>query len=684
MNMLLNGRPVDALAMIVHRSAVQKVGKEWVRKLSQWNRPDLPTLADQPEEVVPRQLFELAIQAAVGGKVYARETIPALRKDVTAGLYGGESKVPPQQIVISYTGHYERKLKHLNKQKEGKKKLKMLAGNIEVPQSAFFEVLSSRPRSFSTYTRLDAPNRPDQLDDEAYHPRPPSKPSTSFSSIVADLDGLPSKPFIHEKRRHEPLSRATQSPINRSRHLSALYKAGSVAPSTTDSNEVFSTYAQAFQSSPYGPMLSPGETMLIVKQLVRLGTQRARGVERASTESQIKEITGHLTDLVGDDATEFVEGILLRVEPRSYKWHSGWELHVAQNRVEKLMAKHVGARLEPYRDKVNYFLDMLAVTKDDHRFEEYWNRLFPGRLHPLAEDYVSRIRYYARIGSEARVAEIIQEALNAPIKRKHFLLNEAMVYYAKSGQSDTVAEIYTALTKDHTIGYPLDRPSSIFDIPDTVKANRGTYTLLLQHMTMAGHLGPSLHLLEKMYENQHVPFIPEYLSIFSGFSAFGEIAPPSGLAVDLFPKVEKFKVGRTVQSQREENVVRSNDSRSFVKIWEMGKTSLPDSTSSTGENGVKGVEKTDWTLEMFQSLFTAFIALRPDTRMVLVSTVAPNPNAVWSVLMAVSRMSGGNHVMIKQAWEAMDEKFSGKSGERWFEWRTNNRLQRVVKGLYQF
>ncbi|KAK4689864.1 hypothetical protein P7C73_g250, partial [Tremellales sp. Uapishka_1] len=117
LNMMLNGKPIDALAMIVHRSAAVTVGRTWTKKL---------------KDVLPKQLFEVAIQAAVGSKVIARESVSAMRKDVTAGLYGG---------------HYERKMKHLNKQKEGKKRLKRLAGNIDIPQAAFFDVLSSRPRS---------------------------------------------------------------------------------------------------------------------------------------------------------------------------------------------------------------------------------------------------------------------------------------------------------------------------------------------------------------------------------------------------------------------------------------------------------------------------------------------------------------------------------------------------------
>ncbi|KAE9394104.1 translation factor GUF1, mitochondrial [Gymnopus androsaceus JB14] len=107
---LLNGKPVDALALIVHRSAQDTIGRAWVKKL---------------HEVIPRQLFEVPIQAAIGKKVIARETLSANRKDVTAGLYGG---------------HYERKMKHLENQKEGKKRLKRI-GTVDLPQEAFFDIL---------------------------------------------------------------------------------------------------------------------------------------------------------------------------------------------------------------------------------------------------------------------------------------------------------------------------------------------------------------------------------------------------------------------------------------------------------------------------------------------------------------------------------------------------------------
>ncbi|KAJ7343219.1 P-loop containing nucleoside triphosphate hydrolase protein [Mycena albidolilacea] len=112
---LLNGKPVDALALIVHRSHEDAIGKLWVKKLV---------------KVIPRQMFEVPIQAAVGKKIIARETLSAYRADVTAGLYGG---------------HVERKMKVLERQKEGKARMKRM-GSVDMPQEAFFEIMSSKSK----------------------------------------------------------------------------------------------------------------------------------------------------------------------------------------------------------------------------------------------------------------------------------------------------------------------------------------------------------------------------------------------------------------------------------------------------------------------------------------------------------------------------------------------------------
>jgi translation elongation factor EF-4 len=112
MTFLLNNKVVDALALIVHSSHAENVARDWVKKL---------------HKVIPRQQFEVPIQAIIGKKVIARETLKAYRADVTAGLYGG---------------HYERKLKHLVNQKEAKKRMKRL-GSVDLPQEAFFDIMKT-------------------------------------------------------------------------------------------------------------------------------------------------------------------------------------------------------------------------------------------------------------------------------------------------------------------------------------------------------------------------------------------------------------------------------------------------------------------------------------------------------------------------------------------------------------
>jgi hypothetical protein len=628
-------------------------------------------------------------------------------------------RIAVRDCVIDHPGHYERKLKHLNKQKEGKKRLKMLAGNIEVPQSAFFDVLSSRPRNFSTSSRSQALSETIQLPREHYEPSMPiggagktsarrskSVRARQTSTLASDPlasefedPNLPSlRPMKLSTRPHQPMRPSAVSPIERSKRISELLQASTCPSREVGFLDVYSAYVKAFYSSASGDQLTEDEILTAMNQMHEIQFDVKRGLDRDEATSKMRELSEHLRALGGDEALEMIDSIMLSVIPRGLSQVSAHDIDMAERRIQRITSSLDSGKLEKMRGPIQFFLHLLATSRfDEGRFERYWDQLVLDKgLRVSTSMRIARLKFLDRVERRDEIVPMVQSAIDDPsTEHRTRLLNAAMVCFADMGRWDVVADIYGSLGRV-SAPFPLDSPLSVLRIPGDVRSDRRTYTEIIPLLAFSGYVETALSVLNDMVSAGHTPFIREYMAIISGFASFGEPSGPTPahtVPTDLFPEIEVYRIGRTRTSQRLENEAKYNDAiNPFAKIWEKGayapigqdvrSPTSPSQVSMAGERSVSDrngqSEPTGWTRETLEFLFRGCMAVRPGGRGVDSPHVAPRAETAWNVLMAFSRVSRGDTDVVRAAWEAMDAKFSGKTGEKWVEWRMNSRLERVV------
>ncbi|WVN87477.1 GTP-binding protein LepA [Cryptococcus depauperatus CBS 7841] len=694
LNILINTKPVDALAMIVHKQAAQSIGKAWVSKL---------------KEVVPRQQFELSLQAAIGQKVIARDNVKAFRKDVTAGLYGG---------------HYERKLKHLNKQKDGKKRLKKLAGNIEIPQAAFFKVLSSRPRGFATVAseRRETARAGCQPKRSSM----PVWPTNSFSSqslsafafseqaLVNDpiLTHFPETPLMAEPdapSRVAPIPQHTISPKVRSVALASLLSLTSRPPPRhATSSRLLQLYTELYMSAPRSQLFTVSEVQTILRALRALQVREA-GDKRVA-EEQLNPLVEEIKTLVGDDqkARRDLELLIISSKSLYNRTIRMKDVLRAENIFRDLFPQAPSIELKDrrmYQAVQTFIMYICALAGQQNRLEDWWDRMAREGFRPNGYAWIAKMICREKIGKGEEVENILAEALlteELPEKDASILTNFAMLVFSRLARWDVVVKAYSSIRpstdqedltairlatsisfSQHTATHEIPIPA--FNTP----LRRQTYSAFLRLLSLQGHLHAALTILKHIFEDNYTPSIQDYVSLFRGFALYGDI-PAFYEGTSEAGKLLGVGFAKSVNG----SVMKSFEER-MSGIWQRGTmASHPTENYEEADNTNQG-----WSLEALDNLFASFISLRPifqpNVSSVLTANPleaekqnslyakAPNRKAVWFILCAFARLTNGDEERLRRVWNQLETKFGDNNQEGWAGWRMDNRLLWLKKALFK-
>lgn len=541
-------------------------------------------------------------------------------------------------------GHYERKLKHLNKQKEGKKRLKRLAGNIDVPQAAFFEVLSSR-RAFST----TAAPRTSLLDPVS-------------ANLPEDIP-FPSQPTDRASAVHEPLRLHSISPQLRSSRLSAIHRLIESPKSDITAEDIYAAYAKLGPASaPESHSFTPAELSEVIHSLHTL--DRREGAGRKTADARLSRIMLELRSLRKGSSRRGVEVAAFVSRARHRRRVTSGAIGAAERSLSALFPNPSALETERerryYRQTVNHMLYLCGLAAETRRFGPWWDSMQGAGIEPDSYAFLAKQVLLEKSGRIDDIPQLLNSALQRvdSYEGQIALINHVIYIHAIAGKWDVVVSAYSKLCGSHD-DEPLPPPFNIeprdlLGIPEGLIPSRLTFACLIHACSYNGHLPAALTIMRHMFEFDHTPSIPEYLSLFKGFARHGQIPKTPRRARPLFPFWETYD-----PAQGKEDRVSW--------IWCRGALGLEEPEVSS-----------PWTKEALDELFRSFIALTPTTGVGPSFKRAPSPRQVWSVLLAFARTTNGEDQVVREVWDVMDGKFVG---EGWVGWRTDSRLEKLREGL---
>ena len=532
-------------------------------------------------------------------------------------------------------------MKHLEKQKKGKLRLKKLAGNIDVPQSAFFEVLSSRPRGYSTCAR--------------------DRRSYSSQHELSTAGGLlPPAPSVPNEQAPvsipEPILPPSLHPQVRSTMLSDVLR---LADSPTASaSSIYAAWTELYLASPSSHVYSPVELSIVLKALHRANV-RERSDARSSSErfgivdAELQALRAGAPEAarVGERETadlsvmaDFARIVRRRRVPKAKVVNEHNDLQrryrSVPGRPDPVKGTYSRTMMEKrnrFRTAANGMLRLAGKAGEEEIFDWWWARRIEAGFQPDAHAIMARLDLLARRRGVEEM-KVYWHQLVAAMDRGYVdqaapnfdrsqpvvasradaavLTNVMLWHLAKAGHWGEAAGVYDTLRRkslaDRPVGLKSEDsiPSKFFStpaddsipVPKHATATAETYSLLIRAATFQGDLAGGLDVMRHMFAVGLVPGVGDYCAMFDGFARWGCIGSVElengqtrwqGDMDDWMPRPVRYSLSRRIESE---------DKHGLAAIWSRSKVRAP-----TDDTDVSLSNDMTMTADTLQGLFDTFL-----------------------------------------------------------------------------
>lgn len=573
-------------------------------------------------------------------------------------------------------------MKHLNRQKEGKKQLKRLAGNIEIPQSAFFQVLSSRPKTYHTSARHRAPSGQRSMSTAALSSQPTD---TVLDAIASELVSGQS-----EQAESFPTPRAIPAakidPDTRSQILSELYKQRDMRKLKWDMSAeergVVLDHAREIMEH-----MSPQELQSVLRPVLTRRGNTGDGAHGTEDREADLERTDAL--LASNDPIDRLRSALARIS-RSKRVSSEAQLDAFSALIREAFPEPPSddsPHAALYRKCMNRALYGEAKAERFAKFDQLWEELQatvgyqPDSFAALARSMRDRDQPpQQRLDNLGRFLRDTRDPKDAIV-----LVNYTLGSLVDKGNLREAVAMADALIGGESIS-PDNLDTGSVHVPTPIghlPPNRQTYQTLVKTLANNGWFTPAVRALQRSTEAGFAPRVPEYIALFNGFARFA--AEPetrlSGALAEVMLSLQSDPLplapGMKIPSS---------------PFWDiLGDKIEVRPPPAQLEN--------PWNRQALEALWPPFLAVVPSEH----ANVAPSPYQAFRIAVAWAKVTGGDEEVLRSVWVQMEHKFGGRrpepdhtgseqterarpeerpESEVWLGWGDSNRTKRLRSALF--